>query len=241
MASLELTFGDLYTEVEKYLGTYNSGSASAAAIVDAKFIVNRAYAKFISYYDWTFLYQLKLLKTNSSNYIYALPSDFSYLTHPRIYYDSDIGYPAISQRSPGQIIDMRSDNVYSNYPMFFALQAGNYHKETGQGWNIMFYPNPNTKYYLRYHCKINPEKLSGDTDIPIGGADTSDCLLELSLAYAEAYKDERKAVHAEEVDRIITPTKLMDNKRRTKELGSMLNNGLVNFDNGHGGDVIVST
>ena len=243
MADLNLTFSELYTEIEKYLGTYNSGSAAAGDVVDAKFIVNRAYSRYVSYFDWSFLYQYRTLETVDGTYVYELPTDFSYLTFPKMYFDGNDGYSPVTQRSTGQIIDARSESVYESFPIFFALQAGSYHKETGQGWEMMFYPTPNAKYHLKYFCKINPEKLVSDGDIPIGGADMSDCLLELSLAYAEAYKDERKAVHAETVKEILSPAKMMDNRRRTKSLGSLntVSGMFIDFEDTHNGDVIISS
>lgn len=244
MADLSLTFKNLYEEVEKFLGTYNNGSASATAVVDAKFIVNRAYARYTSYYDWTFLYQEKKLETRDGVYKYVLPTDFSYLVYPKLSFDNNDGYVEVQQRTSNQIKQFRSDGVYNNAPMYFALQAGAYYKETGQGWDIWFYPTPDTVYSLQYLCKINPQKLVGDADIPIGGADMSDCLLELCLAYAETYKDETQAVHNSLVSQILGAAKTIDNKRRSSHLGSLgAVTGLWDIDvgNTHTGNVIIST
>lgn len=244
MADLSLTFENLYDEVLKFLGTYNSDSPETTDLADAKFIVNRAYARYVSYYDWTFLSQEKTLETVDGTYKYELPTDFSYLIYPKLAFDSDDAYPEVQQRTPGQIKEFRADTVYENAPSYFALQAGSYTKETGQGWEIWFYPTPDTIYHLQYLCKISPQKLVSDADIPIGGADMSDCLLELCLAYAEAYKDERQAVHSQLVNQILGPAKVMDNRRRSSFLGMFGDVSLRNVIDAsevHHGDVIIST
>lgn len=242
MADLSLAFSDLYNEVLKFLGTYNSGAPASGDTTDAKFIVNRAYARFVSYFDWTFLTQRRTIETNANQWIYELPSEFGYLVYPYWYYSDDDTYPKITQRTPGQIQEYRADNAYSNFPIYFALQAGNYNQFTGQSWELVLYPTPDSTYRLWSFMKINPQKLVNDTDIPIGGADMSDCLLQLCLAYAEEYKDERKAVHSETVNTILGPAKMMDNRRRTSNLGYMGPAPIVDIgEDRHSGDVIVSS
>lgn len=244
MASLSLTFAELQTEIEKYLGTYNSGSPGTADVTDAKMICNRSYARFVSYYDWCFLYQKRTIDTAHGQYVYELPSDFSYLTNNYLYFDADDGYPSIAQRSVGQIIECRSDVNYESTPLYFAVQAGNYTKETGQAWELILYPTPDSIYTLTYYAKINPEKLVSDGDIPIGGSDMSECLLELCLSYAETYKEEGKMVaFTQQVQQILGPAKMIDNKRRPKQLGT-LNTGssmFMNVETPHGGDIIISS
>jgi len=243
MASLILTFKELYEEVEKYLGTYNSGSAAAADITDAKMIVNRAYARFVGFHDWTFLYQKRTIDLKVNEYIYELPSEFIYLTWNKLLYDADDGYPPILQRSPGQIINLRSDSDYSSIPMYFALQAGEYHKETGQAWEIMLYPKPDDTYRLSYWCKISPEKLESDGDYPIGGAEMSEVLLELCLSFAEMYKEEGKInAFSGRIQEVLGPAVGMDRKRRTAQLGS-LNSDYVNIplSDVHNGTLVISS
>lgn len=244
MTDLSLTFINLYEEVEKFLGTYNSGSASAAAVTDAKFVVNRAYARYTSYFDWTFLYQERTLETIDGVYKYSLPSDFGYLTYPKFVFDNNDGYSEIHQRTSGQIKNYRSGSVYESVPIYFALQAGTYYKETGQGWDVWFYPTPDTKYHLQYSCKVTPEKLVNDTDIPVGGADMSDCLLQLCLAYAESYKDESQGVNNQTLTQILGPAKTMDNKRRSSHLGTLARYSMDDYmdvTDPHRGNVIVSS
>ena len=243
MSDLRLSFSELYQEVEKFLGTYASGSATAVDVTDAKFIVNRAYSRFVSYYDWTFLSQEKTLKTNDKQFRYNLPSEFNYLLSNEMSFDDNEFYRECTQRSTKQIREMRADDVYNNYPLFFALQAGSYTKETGQQWELQFYPTPNSNYLLHYFCKITPQKLENDSDVPIGGPEMSDCLLELCLAYAESYKDERQAVHHALLREILSPAKVMDSRRRSAHLGSMIkgDRDMWDINNVHNGNVVIST
>ncbi len=245
MANLSLSFSELFQEVQKFLGTYASGSATTTDVTDSKFIVNRAYSRFVSYYDWSFLSQEKTLKTNSQQFKYLLPLDFNYLLSNEMTFDDDDFYREATQRSTRQIREMRADNVYNNYPLFFALQSGSYTKETGQQWELQFYPTPNSTYLMHYFCKVIPQKLEADADIPIGGPEMSDCLLELCLAYAESYKDEKQAVHNATVSQILAPAKVMDSRRRTAHLGSMIKKDMLwdwsDINNVHNGNVVVSS
>lgn len=241
MASLVLSFAELVDEVLKFTGEYNNDSPSADALRDAKIIVNRAYTKCINYYDWTFLRQLGTLTTQDGKHKYVLPGNFSYFIKDEFKFDSSTGYLPTQARSVEQIIAFRADNTYESFPQYHALLPGDYYKESGQMWNILFYPTPDTAYKLHYYYKINPDKLINDSDLPIGGVEISECLMELCLAYAEVYKDDKRAVHNEIVDGILGAVKAVDSRRRASHLGG-INRYMPSRDyEGSQGNVIVSS
>ena len=245
MADLSLSFQELYNEVLKFVGTYNSNSPGVTDLTDAKFIVNRAYARYCTYWDWSFLNQERILLTTAGDYRFSLPPEFSYFVNNVMTFDGDDFYPDVTQRSATEIAALRADVVYQNYPQYFALQPGNYEKGVGQTWDVWMYPTCDAAYLLHYLCKINPQKLVDNADIPIGGPEMADCLLELCLAYAEEYKDERRAVHAEVVNSILGPAKVMDSRRRSGHLGNMRNmsSGWYggDYNQVHNGSIIIST
>jgi len=225
MSSLILNFSELYNEVLRYLGTYNSGSPASADSTDAKFITNRAYLRMLSYYGWTFSKQEGTIVTDGVNWKYTLPEDFSSFEIPELVYTADESYGPVIERSRQQILDERTHSVYTNYPLYFALNAAKYDKETGSAWELWLYPTPDTEYKLHFFYKSFPQKLVDDDDIPMGGPDVSDCLLELCLAYAEAYKEEKRGVHSAVVAEILGGAQRMDTKRNTSNLGMEITGG----------------
>jgi len=221
MAQLILTFQDLYNEVLKFIGTYKSGSPETADSDNAKFIVNRAYARLLGWADWTFLYRWDKLLTKDTEWQYELPTSFSCLVNDKFFFDADETFAPTESRSGADIITLRTDNDWSSWPYHHAIVAGRYDKEAGQRWEAWFYPTPDTTYPLWYFYRIMPQKLVETTDFPIGGAEASDAVLQLSLAYAEAYKEEKQDVQNAKVGEVLGPLKRLDDKRRPSCLGGM--------------------
>lgn len=221
MANLALEFSDLYNEVLRFTGEYNNGSPASTPLADAKRIVNRAYQRFVNFYDWTFLRVAGKLETASGVHVYELPADFSYITPDEFVFDDSEPYHKTQPVTAQLLQHLRSGVVYSSFPEYHTIYAGPYTKETGQGWLAAFYPTPDDAYTLHYWYRLNPQKLENDTDLPIGGPEMGDMLLELCLAYAETYKDETKAVHDATVREILAPAISLDIRRRPKHLGSL--------------------
>ena len=219
MANLMLDFSDLYTEVEKYLGTYASGSPSVADLADAKFIVNRAYARMLSYTDWEFTKQYGKIITVDGVWKYALPADFSFFITRVLEYDSDDSYDPVTECSTGMILDYRAKSTYSGYPLQFALNNLTYNKQVGGGWEVWLDPVPDAAYILTYQYKVMPQKLENDDDIPMGGVELSDSMLEMCLAYAEAYKEGEPGVHTSIISAIMQGALGLDSKRKPTNLG----------------------
>jgi len=218
MATLRLTFGDLYNEVAKFLGTYGSSGPSGANLTEAKDIVHSAYRRFLSAYDWSFLKQSDTLTTVSGTYVYELPEDFGEIIG-LFQFAADDGYPPVDERMLDDIIEMRSYSDYSSYPEYFAIRAGNYTPETGQQWEIVFYPTPDAAYTLSYLYKMFPTKLSDDNDIPVGTPDCVEALKALCLAEAESRKDELLEVQENKARIILADAIRRDAKRNVKHLG----------------------
>jgi len=220
MSSLVLTFKDMYEEVLKFLGNYNSGSPSASDLSDAKFLVNRAYSRLCSSYDWSFLKPFGTLLLESGKWKYTLPADFSYMTGPWLTFDQGDAFRRTQELPADALLERRSSSVYASYPLYHAVVPTTYAKEVGTGWEIWIYPNPNSEYSMHYRYKMMPQKLEGDDDLPAGGPEISEPLLELSLAIAEADKDEAPGVHDSKVSLILADAVELDKRRKSHYLGN---------------------
>lgn len=218
MADLRLTFQDLYNQVAKFLGTYGSSGPSGDDLTDAKDIVHSAYRRFINSHNWTFLKPPLKIVTVSGTWIYDLPDDFSAIIG-LINFDADDGYPPLDERSVDDIMEMRVLSDYTSYPMFYATRAGVYTPETGQRWEIIFYPTPGSAYTLNSRYKIFPKKLSATSDLPIGLPETDEVLKALCLAEAESNKDEFIDVQETKAIRLLMQAIQADKLKEPKTLG----------------------
>lgn len=204
MATLRLTFLDLYTHVSEFLGI--GSSPTGTNLTKVKAIVNRAYRQFLSPIDtrvnkphtWSWLKKQATLLTVADKWQYALPDDFGYLTSD-FHYDDEVGYGPIVKRSADFIWNQRKDITSSDYPMAYAVVPSMHDKDTGTAWDVWFYPPPNGAYLLRYAYMIQPQKLESDTDYPLGGVFAAEALLELCLAVAEQQDDDMQTTHHTEL------------------------------------------
>jgi len=218
MPNLQLKFSELYDEVSRFLGTYGSSGASGTSLTNAKNIVHAGYRKFLDSHTWSFLRNTESLITMSGTYIYPMPDDFISLIGT-FQFDDDDAFPPLEERPIDDVWDMRAVSTYSNYPEYFAIRPGKYTKETGQGWEVVFYPTPDAAYTLHFLYELYPPKLEGDNDIPIGYVDTSEALKACCLAEAEYSKDEVMGVQSQVAQQKLAPCIRRDLLRRPKSLG----------------------
>jgi hypothetical protein len=219
MANLILTFSDLYNKVSKFLGTYGSSGVTGTDLTDAKEIVNDAYRRFlIANPCWSFLSRDTTLTTVNGTSVYQLPPDF--LELKRIFqFGANANYPLLEETSSQQIDDWRNLNDISSYPSFFAIGVGEYTKETGQIWEVTFYPKPDAAYTLSYSYKMSPAKMEDDDDIPIGGLEYSDCIRQLCLAEAESNMEENSGVQEQKAAIALQLSLLNDKRKAPHNLG----------------------
>jgi len=218
MATLALTFSDLYDRVSKFLGTYGSSGPSGTNLTEAKYIVNDAYAKFVSAREWTFLKPSLELTTMANQHIYELPEDFSSML-TNFQYDSDKGFPDIEELGIDKIQSLRSTNTWSRYPDVYALRPQKHDNAVGQRWEVVFYPTPDTTYTLHYRCRLFAPKLENDVDIPIGGVEHAQLIRQMAIAEAELSKDKTMGPQAAEASRMLGVAITEDSTRSPHSLG----------------------
>ena len=190
MATLALTFNDLYDRVSQFLGTYGSSGPSGTNLTDAKQIVNDAYTKFITAREWTFLKPSATLVTLTNQHIYELPEDFSAML-TNMQYDAAKHYPDITECGIDKLQSYRATNTWSRYPDLFAIRPQKHDNTVGQRWEIVFYPTPDSSYTLHYRYRTLVDKLENDTDIPVGGVEHAQLIRQMAIAEGELAKDKK--------------------------------------------------
>jgi hypothetical protein len=56
---------------------------------------------------------------------------------------------------------------------------------TGQRWELVLWPTPDTDYTLYYQYKVNPALLTADAEYPPGGPDIGAAILQFAMAEHE--------------------------------------------------------
>ncbi len=222
MANMQLTFQDLYNRVSKFLGTYGSSGPSGTDLSDAKDYVRSGYMSFLLSYPWSFLRKTTTLSTETGVYVYQLPTDFRDLRGSRtLNFSANSSYPPVTETGEDEVNEQRAINISSSYPQLFAIRTGDYSPETGQRYEMIFWPMPDATYVLTYPYTIMPAAMANTTDIPIGGIETTEVIKEFCLAAAETEADEVTGVHSNLAQMELVKAITADKERAPRHLGSM--------------------
>ena len=224
MATLQYNFGDLFYDTMLFAGTVtptNTTPVISTSTDDAKKIVNDAYRKFVTVYDWSFLKPEWQMTTITNQWVYDLPEGFVGILTP-IYYSLADSYSPIQQTSPEDILCRRSISDVDSYPERFAIRAGKYDPKFGQRFELLFHPIPDSSYTLNTRISIMPVKLESDGDLPIGGAEYAGLLKQMCLAEAELVLDKIIGIQRAEADRLLMAAIRLDMGRNPRTLGRML-------------------
>lgn len=205
MASLILTFADLYTRVSNFLGmTGPTVAPTSTNLTVCKDIVYRGYRQFLypvdsrtgETHDWSFLKQLHVFKTKSGQYKYSLPADFSdFITNPQ--YDDDGDYEELIKISPKQIQEIRSATTSGGYPVYFAIAPYTYDNDIGTMYELWLDPEPDGQYIMKFFYRIDPLKPENATDYVVGGVRASEAILQNCLAIAEQQEKDIVGMHTQ--------------------------------------------
>lgn len=237
MASLELSFSDVYNKVSEVYGT--GSSPSGTDLTNAQSMTYRGYRQFLFPIDqrtgrkhtWSFLKRHLVFLTESTQWQYELPQNFKE-TPEGFFFDKDTGYSPPKKISSQEIIRKRAVGTESGYPLYYALIRTPYDQTTGSNWQVWFYPEPDSAY--RIHCIyiINPEKPSATTDVFVGGVEASEAILESCLAITETEGDEKPGVHYQEANRLIQVLIQNDFVDVPDTVGKMLDPGVYEWKSG---------
>jgi len=227
MASLDLTYGEVYSQVSDFLGMGLTPAGANLTRVQA--ITLRAYRKFLmpinpatgKLHVWSFLKQEQTLTTSSGQYEYELPHDFGYFVFgPK--YGADSQYPNPIPVSLQQIRTMRSAYTSSSYPIYWSLKTMRYSLETGTQYGFVFHPPADSDYDLHYSYVIVPDKPIVTGDYFIGGPLASEVILQTALGEAELQEDDTPGPNANEANIVLNKLIQMDLQKVPDSVGKNL-------------------
>lgn len=232
MASMILSFGDIYGRVSDFLGT--GTTPTGTALTTAQDIVHRGYRQFLNSVDlrtgrhhtWSFLKKEFILVTQNGVSEYELPKDFGYLWYgPR--YDNEVNKPTPQVSTIETIRTLLSVDESNTYPQLFTIIADKYDPLFGQTYKIVFYPLPDSSYLMRMGYILEPPKLVNATDIFVGGTRSSEAILECCLAVAEQQEDDTAGLHTQLAAKLVNDLIRNDVQQTPDSLGVMGCGGLI--------------
>jgi len=185
-------------------------------------MVKSGYMTFLTAYDWTFRRRYATLTTESGRYVYEMPEDFGGLRTP-FHFSEESGYPPVRETSEGVLMEYRGYGENNSYPENFAIRAGHYSPETGQVYETMFWPTPNSDHVLYYSYYMMPPMMGNDDDVPMGGQEHSECILRFCLAAAEQEQDESQGVQSKEIGNHLQRSIAMDKLKEPRNVGRIKN------------------
>lgn len=204
MASLKLTYKDVWQKVAEYRGLGSSPSGSD--LIKVKYLTKRGYRKFLmpldastgKYYKWKFLEKTTTLSTEVDENTYDLPEGFSSFVIP-FTNSTPIAWNPI-EKTLDYIYQLKSQQTSSGYPRYFALQSGEYNENTGQRYKVIFEPTPSASLTYYYTYVYDPPEPVNDDDYFVGGAVESEAILQCALAAAELDKHDEPRGQSQQAD-----------------------------------------
>lgn len=208
MATLKLTFEDIYIKVGEFLGL--GSAATGTDLTKIKKLTLRGYANFLMpidastgiTYRWFFLQQTTTLSTISTVDAYKLPVGFSSLIIP-FYNSSAVSYFNPQERPLEFIRDLKSSATSTGYPRYFAIRTGTYSQLTGQQYEVVFWPTPTAVSTYNYTYIQIPNAPINDDDVFVGNDLASEAILECALSLAELQENDIIGIHTQKAEKLV--------------------------------------
>jgi hypothetical protein len=229
MATLDLTFQDIYKQVADYIGLGTSPAGDDLTKVQN--IVYRAYRQFLYAVDprtksrhlWSFLRDTTDITTSADDYQYDLPADFdTKLGEPN--FSDDSGYGPLTQTSADDIRQKNAISAVTSYPVQYAIVPKTNTAAAGTTWEIWLWPTPDGEYTITLPYLISPAKPSNTTDYILGGPKAGEVFLEMAMAIAESQEEDSQGVHAQLANTMLIEFMLSDSVDTPDNMGKILLN-----------------
>ena len=195
MATLQLTFEDVYKRVSDFLGL--GTSPTGTNLTKVKDITYRAYRKFLvpldpatgQIYVWSFLRKTGTLITEVGKWKYRLPGDFVGLVSGFKYNEGEnIANPQKVDIS--KLRALRSVSIASSTnPSYYAINTAYFDESIRPGYEVWFHGPPSISGTYQYEYIFEPSKPEDTTDLFVGGVKGSEVIMQLAVGLAELQED----------------------------------------------------
>jgi len=151
---------------------------------------------------------------------YSLPDDFGRLIG-ELHFKPDDQYAAVKVCSVADMLEMRAIEDRTGAPAFAAVRPKAWDRTTGQRWEILFWPRPDTSYTLYCEYEAYSGALSDSYPYPLGGMELAELYIESCLAVAEQRFNDEVGLHTQAYQAFLTDAVTRDRKRSARYYGRM--------------------
>lgn len=168
--------------------------------------------------DWYFLQSAVNLSLVDDDADYDLPADFGHHRLDPVFVGSASVLQKIRMVSRHEFeYQKQLQGDRTGRPEICTIQGKTFAGGTGQRYEIVFFPEPDTNYTVRVQYRVNPTKISASAPFPRGGETHGNTILEACLASAEIYRGRNETVHQQEYMRCLASSIMMDRKAEAAE------------------------
>jgi hypothetical protein len=231
MATMRLSFQELVTRIADMVGDTNNSAPTGDDLTLATDIATRGLRRFLypvdlrsnppGIYEWSFMKQYHQLTTRSGVWQYPLPRNFSEITTDPVFGDEE-DQIHLTQIPAEQLLGMRTGQLSSYPPSFYAIVPYGSGATTGTYDEIWFYPIPDATYQLKFFYQADPLKPEALTETLPGGVKAAEAIIECCLAVAEQQENDKVGIHTNLADKMVQQLIIADSARTDRvSLGNM--------------------
>lgn len=193
---MESTLADTYRDVIGSLGFeagWRRGADNGDPAWDSRkqatltHVMKSGLRQFYQAHDWSFLSPRVRFTLPSGTRALLMPFDFGGILEPHIYLIADSG------TSGGEI--KVTNDVRRRFALNNSAQGRPYYveieprdgtsRQTGQRWQLVFYPEPSAEYTIEFYQQIHGQILTAEVPYALGGPEHSETILASCLAVWE--------------------------------------------------------
>ncbi len=137
----------------------------------------------VSAHEWSWMRPVRTFTTAAEFNAYQLPSDFGGIEGD-ITYALDQAFRTIRVVGENDIRRRQQSNTAAGIPQWAAVRPFN-SGLSGQRYELLLWPTPDTEYDLTFRYNINPDALASANDYALGGPALTETILQSCRAAAD--------------------------------------------------------
>lgn len=171
-------------------------------------------------YEWSFLRPTTTLSITSGTSDYDLPDDFGRLIG-QFHFPSAEYERSIPLVSVGYILELRANSNLTGTPYYAAIRYKDSDGSGGQRQEVLFFPESDSDWTLRYSYEAYQGKLTDANPYPLGGMQLAELYTESCLAVAEQRENDEIGLHTKKLETLLLDAVARDRKRGPQTYGHM--------------------
>jgi hypothetical protein len=109
--------------------------------------------------------------------------------------------------------------IQTGTPQYYAVVPRAFAASEGQRYDMLVWPAPVASITVCYRYRVEPDALSADGDLPLGGPQHALTILQAALAVAEQRHNDARGIHTEQFERLMAFSIDLDAANKPHNLG----------------------